>query len=378
MATLTINFNTTANAVKYRIKVRQSGTSTYAIHEVTSSPLVLDNIPCGIAYEGTVQAICSEGIPCDRYNVFTHGPADGDVYYDNCATGESESQALTGWDNFHVCSRTTPVVQGSSGTTVTKVSQGECTSPSPEEISGPVYWSATAATCPADSYVFTNCADGTTEKYISKVIWTSSNVYGSAPASNLVYEIDFDGNGYSCWTYSREDDSTQHPSGNTIPLDVNQSVFNDCQQCAGIYAHKFANCSSGVITWILPSAWSTVSGGTAPVLNTVYRGRFNQIVGCYKYLGSENTNSAVGTVSSNFTLQTYSNCQTCPDTFYSLRSCDGTTTQTGFYYGVQLSPGQSVRLLGLPTQCWEVMGTSTSNSGLEITQVFNDCDSCAV
>lgn len=378
MATLTINFNTTANAVKYRIKVRQSGTSTYAIHEVTSSPLVLDNIPCGIAYEGTVQAICSEGIPCDRYQVFTHGPADGDVYYDNCATGESESQALTGWDNFYVCSRTTPIVQGSSGTTVTKVSQGECTSPSPEEISGPVYWSATAATCPADSYVFTSCADGTTEKYISKVIWTSSNVYGSAPASNLVYEIDFDGNGYSCWVYSREDDSTQHASGNTIPLDVNQSVFNDCQQCAGIYAHKFENCSSGVITWILPSAWSTVSGGTAPVLNTVYRGRFNQIVGCYKYLGSENTNSAIGTVSSNFTLQTYSNCQTCPDTFYSLRSCDGLTTQTGFYYGAQLSPGQSVRLLGLPTQCWEVMGTSTSNSGLEITQVFNDCNSCTI
>src|SRR5210317_1612829 len=109
MATLTINFTTVANALKYRIKVRQSGTSTYAVHEVTSSPLVLNNIPCGIAYEGTVQAICSEGIPCDRYKIFTHGPADGDVNYDDCATGNSASQALLGYDDFYVCSRTTPV-----------------------------------------------------------------------------------------------------------------------------------------------------------------------------------------------------------------------------------------------------------------------------
>jgi hypothetical protein len=378
MATLTINFNTVANAIKYRIKVRQAGTSTYAIHDVTSSPLVLNNIPCGIAYEGTVQAICSEGIPCDRYKIFTHGPADGDVVYDDCVTGNSVSQALRGYDDFYVCSRTTPVVQGSSGTSVTKVSQGECSSPSPEEISAPVYWSATAATCPADSYVFTSCSDGTTEKYISKVIWDSSNVYGSAPTANLVYEIDFDGNGFTCWTYTREDDSTQHPSGSTIPLDVNQSVFNSCQQCVGTYAHKFEHCDSGVITWVLPSSWSTASGGTAPVLNTVYRARISQIVGCYKYLGSENTNSAVNNVNTNFSLETYSNCQSCPDTFYELESCDGTTTQTAFYYGGQLSPGQSVRLLGLPTQCWQVMGTSTSNSGLEITQVFNDCNSCAV
>ena len=380
MAALTITFDDTiANAVKYRIKVRQTGTTAYAIHEVTLSPLVINNVPCGLSYEGTIQAICSEGIPCDRYEInTTEITADGDVYYDGCATGNSISQAITSRGSFYVCSRTTPIVQGSSSTTVTKVSQGDCVSPSPEEASGPVYFTAPAVTCPSDSYRFVLCSDGTTEKLISQTIWNSNAVYGSAPTVNLVYEMDFDGNGYTCWKYKSEEDSTQHSSSLTIPLDVNQSVFNDCQQCAGIYAHKFENCSSGVISWILPNAWSTVSGGTAPVSNTVYRGRFNQIVGCYKYLGSENTNSAVGTVHSNFTLETYSNCQTCPDTFYSLRSCNGTTTQNGFYYGAQLSPGQSVRLLGLPTECWEVMGTSTSNSGLEITQVFNDCSSCAV
>ena len=83
-------------------------------------------------------------------------------------------------------------------------------------------------------------------------------------------------------------------------------------------------------------------------------------------------------VATNFSIETYDNCTTCPDTFYALESCDGTTTQAAFYYGVQLTPGQAVRLLGDPTTCWQVMGTSTSNSGLEITQVFNDCNSCAV
>ena len=381
MADLTVNFNTVGNAVKYRIKVRQTGTTQYAIHEVTSSPLVIPNIPCGIAYEGTVQAVCFEGIPCDRYRISTtEASADGDANYDDCDTGNSASQAITGSGDFYVCSRTEPVIQGSSSTSVTKVSAGTCESPSPEEVSGPVYWSAPAASCPSDSYVFTSCADGTTEKYVSKVIWTSNAVYGSAPTANLVYEIDFGGNtGYSCWVYTREDDSTQHASGLTIPLDVNQSVYDSCQQCAGTYAHKFEHCDSGVITWVLPSAWSTASGGTAPVLNTVYRARISQIVGCYKYLGSENTNSAVSPqVATNFSIETYDNCTTCPDTFYALESCDGTTTQAAFYYGVQLTPGQAVRLLGDPTTCWQVMGTSTSNSGLEITQVFNDCNSCAV
>lgn len=232
MATLTINFDdTVANAVKFRIKVRQVGTTTYATHDVTSSPLVISNVACGIAYEGTVQTICFEGIPCDRYKIFTNGAADGDVNYDDCATGNSASQALLGYDDFYVCSRTTPVVQGSSGTSVTKVSQGSCVSPSPEEISAPVYWSAVAATCPPDSYVFVSCADGTTETFVSQTIWNSSAVYGSAPSLNIVYKIDFDGNGYTCWTYVREDNSSQHPSGNTIPLDVDQSIFDNCATC---------------------------------------------------------------------------------------------------------------------------------------------------
>lgn len=230
MATLTVNFNTIANAIKYRIKVRQTGTTTYATHEVTASPLVLNNLPCGIAYEGTVQAICSEGIPCDRYKVnTTDGSADGDVHYDDCATGNSASQAITGSGMFYVCSRTEPVVQGSPSTTVTKVSAGTCVSPSPEEVSGPVYWSAPALACPPDSYVFVSCEDGETEIAVSQTIWSSNAVYGSAPTVGLVYKIANGeiGEGYTCWTYVREENRTNK----IIPLDVDQSVFDNCTTC---------------------------------------------------------------------------------------------------------------------------------------------------
>jgi hypothetical protein len=311
MATLTINFTTSANAIKYRIKVRQSGTSTYAVHEVTSSPLVLNNIPCGIAYEGTVQAICSEGIPCDRYKVSTTSiTADGDVHYDDCATGNSASQAITSVGSFYVCSRTTPIVQGSSSTTVTKVSQGECTSPSPEEISAPVYWSATAATCPADSYVFTSCADGTTEKYVSKVIWNSSNVYGSAPTTNLVYGIDFDGNGYTCWTYTREDDSTQHPSGLTIPLDVDQAVYDNCTQCEGtggsdpvdppvVTNYTVVDCTDITNGYIASYSGGTLTVGQAVKLSV------DAGAGCYQVTGTT-TNTSNATV-----LSTFADCNSC-------------------------------------------------------------------
>lgn len=232
MATLTISFDTVANAVKYRIKVRQTGTTVYSTHDVTSSPLVLNNVACGLSYEGTIQAICSEGTPCDRYRISTtESSADGDANYDDCATGNSASQAIIGSGDFYVCSRTEPVIQGSSSTSVTKVSQGSCVSPSPEEVSGPVYFTAPAVTCPPDSYVFVSCADGTTETFVSQTIWNSSAVYGSAPSLNVVYKIDFDGNGYTCWTYVREDNSSQHPSGNTIPLDVDQSIFDNCATC---------------------------------------------------------------------------------------------------------------------------------------------------
>jgi len=230
MATLTINFNTVANAIKYRIKVRQAGTSTYATHEVTSSPLVINNVPCGIAYEGTVQAVCSEGIPCDRYRVSTNdASADGDAHYDDCATGNSASQAITGSGDFYVCSRTEPVIQGSPSTTVTKVSAGTCVSPSPEEVSGPVYWTAPAATCPPNSYVFVSCEDGETEVAVSQTVWNSNNVYGSAPTLNLVYKLAMGevGEGYTCWTYVREDNVTNQ----IIPLDVDQSVYDNCSTC---------------------------------------------------------------------------------------------------------------------------------------------------
>lgn len=229
MATLTITFDdTVANAIKYRIKVRQTGTTTYAIHEVTSSPLVINNVPCGLSYEGTIQTICFEGVPCDRYRISTTDPsADGDANYDDCATGNSASQAIIGSGDFYVCSRTEPVIQGSSSTSVTKVSQGTCTSPSPEEASTPTYWTAPAATCPPDSYIFVSCADGTTEKAVDQTIWNSNVVYGSAPSVGLVYKIDFDAAGYTCWTYVREENN----NNTVIPLDVDQSVFDNCTTC---------------------------------------------------------------------------------------------------------------------------------------------------
>jgi len=159
MATLTINFTTDPSAVKYRIKYRKTGTSTYTTIETTTSPATVTGLLCGDAYEGTVQAICSEGIPCDRYRISTTDPAaDGDAHYDDCATGNSASQAITGSGDFYVCSRTEPVIQGSSGTTVTKVSAGTCVSPSPEEASAPAYWTASALAC--DNYTVTACGGG--------------------------------------------------------------------------------------------------------------------------------------------------------------------------------------------------------------------------
>lgn len=149
MATLTINFTTDPTAVKYRVKYRKTGTSTYSTVETTASPVTVNNILCGEAYEGTVQAICFEGTPCNRYRISTTDPAaDGDVNYDDCATGNSASQSITGSGDFYVCSRTVPVVQGSSSTSVTEVSQGTCESPSPEQVSAPVYWTASAVSCP--------------------------------------------------------------------------------------------------------------------------------------------------------------------------------------------------------------------------------------
>lgn len=158
MATLTINFTTDPSAVKYRIKYRKTGTSTYTTIETTTSPATVTGLLCGDAYEGTVQAVCSEGIPCDRYRISTTDPAaDGDAYYDDCATGNSASQSITGSGDFYVCSRTEPVIQGSSSTSVTKVSAGTCVSPSPEEVSGPAYWSASAVAC--DNFTVQDCSN---------------------------------------------------------------------------------------------------------------------------------------------------------------------------------------------------------------------------
>ena len=217
MATLTINFTTDPSAVKYRIKYRKTGTSTYTTIETTTSPATVTGILCGEDYEGTVQAICSEGIPCDRYRISTTDPAaDGDAFYDDCATGNSASQAITGSGDFYVCSRTEPVIQGSSSTSVTKVSAGTCVSPSPEEASGPAYWTATGTTCPTNYVVYSCGSGGTGDSYIA------SHSGGTLVVGQAV-KLSIDG-GAGCWEIT----GTTTDAATATVL----NAFADCNSCA--------------------------------------------------------------------------------------------------------------------------------------------------
>ena len=149
MATLTVNFTTSLNAVKYRVKYRKTGTSSYTTINVTTSPATI-NADCGSDYEGTVEAICVEGIPCNSYQISSiNANSDGDIEYTDCATGNTVTQAVLGVTTFYVCSRTTPIALNVNVTINNMGATQSCAQSSPisEEASGPVYWTATAIDC---------------------------------------------------------------------------------------------------------------------------------------------------------------------------------------------------------------------------------------
>jgi hypothetical protein len=150
MATLTVNFTTSLNAVKYRVKYRKTGTSSYTTINVTTSPATI-NADCGSDYEGTVEAICVEGIPCNSYQISSiNANSDGDIEYTDCATGNTVTQAVLGITTFYVCSRTTPIALNVNVTINNMGATQSCAQSSPinEEASGPVYWTAPAVACP--------------------------------------------------------------------------------------------------------------------------------------------------------------------------------------------------------------------------------------
>jgi len=161
MATLSIAFNTSANAVKYRIKYRVVGTTAYTSTFTTTSPKTI-TVPCGSSYEGTVEAICVEGVPCNRYEINNSGADDGILTFTDCITGISQQTDISPYMTFFVCSRTVPVESGdaASQTGVIQVAQTPCVSPSPEEASGLVYWTAAATAC-AYYYTVSVCPSST-------------------------------------------------------------------------------------------------------------------------------------------------------------------------------------------------------------------------
>lgn len=161
MATLTVNFTTSLNAVKYRVKYRVVGTLNYTTAYTTTSPYTL-TVNCGAAYEGTVESICVEGIPCNRYEITNTGSSTGVLSYTDCSTGLPAEVAISAYATFYVCSRNTPVDSGAASTltTVQQVAQESCLSPVPEEGSGPAYWTAAATAC-AYYYVVSVCPSST-------------------------------------------------------------------------------------------------------------------------------------------------------------------------------------------------------------------------
>lgn len=160
MAQLTVSFTTDPSASFYRIKYRRVGTSTYTTITATTSPVVItNNIACGYAYEGSVQAVCSPGVAC--YNFTISNPdmnQDGDVEYTNCSSGQLVTQAVLPGANFIVCSSTVPVILNMNSATVT---QGAvCGTGVAEEASAEVPWSASAVQCPVYYYQVTACDPG--------------------------------------------------------------------------------------------------------------------------------------------------------------------------------------------------------------------------
>lgn len=230
MATLTVNFTTEPSVVKYRIKYRKTGTSSYSTIYTTSSPAVINTgVDCGYDYEGTVEAICVEGVPCNTYSISNPDMyQDGDVEYTDCITGATVTQAVGPGANFTVCSRTTPVIQNmNSGTVSNMGSTGTCAqyAPTAEEASSPVYWTAPAVDC-IFYWQVTPC-DPTALAVPSGAVKTSNSSIGIGDVVKLT------GSGYitqdpaSLNCYQITDYGTG-PNG--IVIDDTQ-IFSSCTDC---------------------------------------------------------------------------------------------------------------------------------------------------
>jgi hypothetical protein len=205
MATLTINFTASANAVKYRVKHRKVGTTPYTTVETTQSPVVISNIDCGSQYEGSVQAICFEGIPCNRYEINNSGEDTGILTYTDCVTGLSQQTDISPYMTFFVCSRTVPIESGdaASQTGVTQVAQTPCVSPSPEQASGLVYWNAAALPCPTTNtyyYQVTAC-----EPETAPAVPNGEVKYLGASPLPLGTVVRLSGSTYVGWCYTLAD-----------------------------------------------------------------------------------------------------------------------------------------------------------------------------
>lgn len=205
MATLTINFNASANAVTYRVKHRKVGTSGYTTVITTQSPVVITGVDCGSQYEGTVEAICVEGTPCNRYEINNSGEDEGTLTYTDCVTGISQQTDVTPYSTFFVCSRTVPVESGPamSQTGVIQVAQAPCVSPSPEQASALVYWTAAALPCPTLNtyyYQVTAC-----EPETAPVVPNGEVKYLGATALPYGTVVRLSGVTYVGWCYTLDD-----------------------------------------------------------------------------------------------------------------------------------------------------------------------------
>jgi hypothetical protein len=196
MATLSIAFNTSANAVKYRIKYRVVGTTAYTSTFTTTSPKTI-TVPCGSSYEGTVEAICVEGVPCNRYEINNSGADDGILTFTDCITGISQQTDISPYMTFFVCSRTVPVESGDAApqTGVTQVAQTPCVSPSPEEASGLVYWTASAIPCSPETrtitinYTSVPCSRGTGTISVNGTTISSYSALGTGNDSQDIITV---------------------------------------------------------------------------------------------------------------------------------------------------------------------------------------------
>lgn len=227
MATLTINFNASANAVTYRVKHRKVGTSGYTTVITTQSPVVITGVDCGSQYEGTVQAVCFEGIPCNRYEINNSGGDAGTLTYTDCVTGLSQQTDISPYMTFFVCSRTVPLESGVAApqTGVTQVEQTPCVSPSPEQASGLVYWNAAALPCPTTStyyYQVTACQPET-----APAVPNGEVRYLGASPLPLGTVVRLSGSTYVGWCYTLADYGALDTSAISVI-----GTETDCNACA--------------------------------------------------------------------------------------------------------------------------------------------------